>query len=438
MRDVRPGAWLTLAVLFVVYTLNFLDRSLVYILFAPIRAELALSELQLALLGSTAFVLFYTVLGVPFGRLADRSRRTALIAAGLAVWSVASSCTGLATSFAGLLLCRVLVGVGEATLGPAAYSLLADWFPPHRRATAAALFSAGIPLGAGLATGLGGVLADRVGWRAVFPLLGLPGLLVAGVVLLLPEPTRGGSEARADVDAGSLGAMLRGSMTPWLHVTGYATLAIASNAWGMWVPSWLAARFDRSLAEVGLAVGACTVVGGLLGTGLGGTVADALQRRFRGGRMLFGAALALGSAAVWTVLIGTSSWPVALLCCGAGLMLGLAWLGPASADVQDLVPAAHRGLAISGYYLVVNVVGYGLGAPVIGALADRMGGAADPARMAQVLAVCPIACCVAAAILLAGAIGRSASHPARTASAGPQQAELASASAPTRRRADAT
>src|SRR5687768_11666716 len=112
-------AWLALAVLLVVYTLNFLDRSLVYILFAPIAAELSLSGLELALLGSTAFVLFYTALGVPFGRLADRVSRTRMIAAGLIVWSLASSATGLASSFAGILCCRVLVGVGEATLGPA-------------------------------------------------------------------------------------------------------------------------------------------------------------------------------------------------------------------------------------------------------------------------------------------------------------------------------
>ena len=419
MQDApRPGAWITLAVLFVVYTLNFLDRSLVYILFKPIRAEMALSELQLALLGSTAFVLFYTVLGLPFGRLADRTRRTALIAAGLAVWSIASSCTGLATSFAGLLLCRVMVGVGEASLGPAAYSLLADWFPPSRRATAAALFSAGIPLGAGLATGLGGVLAETVGWRMAFPVLGLPGLLVAAVVLALPEPARGASDAHLPPDGSSLGSVLRGSSVPWLHVSGYATLAVAANAWGMWVPTWLAGRFDRSLAEVGVAVGACTVIGGLLGTTLGGAAADALQRRFAGGRLLFGAATALGSAAVWATLIGTTSWPVALLSCGLGLMLGLAWLGPASADVQDLVPPVHRGLAISGYYLVVNVVGYGLGAPLIGALADRAGGATDPERMAQVLLVCPAACCVAAAILLAGAMARASAEDRPLVSAG--------------------
>ena len=116
---VERRAWWGLGVLFAVYTLNYLDRSLIYILFKPIRAELSLTELQLALLGSTAFVLFYTVLGVPFGRLADRMPRTWMIAAGLVLWSAASAGTGLAGSFATLFLCRMIVGVGEATLGPA-------------------------------------------------------------------------------------------------------------------------------------------------------------------------------------------------------------------------------------------------------------------------------------------------------------------------------
>jgi MFS family permease len=143
-------------VLTVVYVLNFLDRVLVYILFPPIKAELRLTDLQLALLGTTSFVIFYTLLGIPFGRMADRVKRKWLIAAGLAVWSLFSGLTGFAGSFWSLFFCRVMVGVGEATLGPAALSLLSDYFPPRMRATVQSVYSSGIAVGGGLAFFLGG------------------------------------------------------------------------------------------------------------------------------------------------------------------------------------------------------------------------------------------------------------------------------------------
>src|SRR5437870_12812814 len=122
-------SWYALAVLTAVYVLNFLDRTLIYILFTPIKKEMAFTDLQLALLGTTSFVIFYTVLGIPFGRLADRAVRKNMIAGGLAVWSLFSGLTGFAGSFRSLFFCRVMVGVGEATLGPAALSLLSDYFP---------------------------------------------------------------------------------------------------------------------------------------------------------------------------------------------------------------------------------------------------------------------------------------------------------------------
>src|SRR5437763_851757 len=158
-----PGAyaWYALALLTLVYVLNFLDRTLIYILFTPIKKEMAFTDLQLALLGTTSFVIFYTVLGIPFGRLADRAVRKNMIAGGLAVWSLFSGLTGFAGSFRTLFLCRVMVGVGEATLGPAALSLLSDYFPPRRRATVQAIYSSGIAVGAGLAFFLGGWAADR-------------------------------------------------------------------------------------------------------------------------------------------------------------------------------------------------------------------------------------------------------------------------------------
>src|SRR5688572_20210666 len=137
-----------LALLMFVYILNFLDRTIIYILFPLIKKEMEFSDTQLALLGTTSFVIFYTVLGIPFGRMADRGSRTKIIAIGLAVWSLFSGLTAFAWDFWTIFFCRVMVGVGEATLGPAAISLLSDYFPPIKRATVTSIYSMGIAVGA--------------------------------------------------------------------------------------------------------------------------------------------------------------------------------------------------------------------------------------------------------------------------------------------------
>src|SRR5919112_5885312 len=193
-QRVPSYSWYALAVLTAVYVLNFLDRQLIYILFTPIKAELKFSDLQLALLGTTSFVIFYTLLGVPFGRLADRTVRKNMIAAGLAVWSLFSGLTGFADSFWSLFFCRVMVGVGEATLGPAALSLLSDYFPPQKRASVQSIYASGITVGAGLAFFLGGWIGEAWGWRWAFYLVGFPGLAVALLVLLIKEERRGATE----------------------------------------------------------------------------------------------------------------------------------------------------------------------------------------------------------------------------------------------------
>src|SRR5712671_4364470 len=190
-------AWYALGLLTVVYVLNFLDRTLIYILFTPIKKEMAFTDLQLALLGSTSFVIFYTLLGIPFGRLADRTTRKYLIAGGLAVWSLFSGLTGFAKGFWAMFFCRLMVGVGEATLGPAALSLLSDYFPPRMRATVQSVYASGIAVGGGLAFFLGGWIGQDFGWRWAFYLLGFPGLLLAALVFALREQPRGQTETVA-------------------------------------------------------------------------------------------------------------------------------------------------------------------------------------------------------------------------------------------------
>ncbi|MBM4367187.1 MAG: MFS transporter, partial [Deltaproteobacteria bacterium] len=413
---VPAAAWRALLLLALVYTFNFLDRTLIYILFGPIKAELALSETQLALLGSTSFVLFYTALGVPFGRLADRVNRVRMIAGGLALWSLASAATAWAHSFEAIFLCRVLVGVGEATLGPAAISLIADLFPAERRATASATFGAGVPLGAGLALFAGGAIAQSLGWRPAFWLLGLPGLgLAAALLLLVREPRRNAAagEPSSQLPAPATG----GGATPSLegiiardpaaraHLVGYALFAVAANAVAMWSPSLVGARFDLDLARVGTLLGGCTVLGGLLGAALGGSVADRWRRHGEGGRMRFTASAALACGLGWVALLLAPTPWIAAVALFALCACALAWLGPALADLAEMVPAEARGRAVGGYYLVVNLVGYGLAPPLIGLLVDHAQG--DRAeRLAAALVACPVSCCVAALVLWRGAQAR--------------------------------
>jgi MFS family permease len=412
-RPARPAAWTALGLLFFAYAMNYLDRSLIYILFEPIRKELLLSDTQLALLGSTSFVLFYTVLGVPFGRLADRISRKHMIAAGLVIWSVFSGLTGFMESFWGIFLCRMMVGVGEATLGPAALSMLSDLFPPAKRATVGAWYSAGVPLGAGLALFLGGAIAQTWGWRTAFLWLGFPGVALALAMMLLPEPLRGSTE-RSAATGPSTGVLRRvaGDAVLQHHHLGYALFAFAANGLGMWVPSFLAKVHHHDLATVGAATGACAVAGGLVGSSLGGVGADRMREAGQGGRMRFAALCAVGCAPLWLGLLHAPSLVTAL---PAFLLLmagALVWLGPAAADVQDRLGARDRGVGIGIYFLVVNAVGYGFGPPLVGRLNDALGASADPTALRTSLLVFPVACCIAAAVLWQGArvYDREGSH----------------------------
>lgn len=438
---VSPGSYGVLALLCLVYVLNYLDRSLIFILFPPIKKELELSDFQMALLGSTAFVLFYTLLGIPCGRLADRVVRKNMIAVGLLVWSVFSGLTGFAGRFSTLFCCRVLVGVGESTLGPAALSLLSDLFPPRLRGTASALYSAGIPIGAGLALYLGGRLGQDYGWRWAFFILGFPGALLAVVVYLLREPRRGmrdglatsatpttsTTSATSATSAASTASAQNDSIAPTdirllfriptlrYHYAGYAFSSMAATCLSMWMPSYLSRTRGMPLSQVGLYTGLAATIGGLTGSVVGGLAADAWRRVHRGGRMLFCAVAALCSAAAWLVLLNTDSLQVFVFCYGLVMGSGLSWLGPAAADMQDIAGPKLRGLGTGVYFFIVNVIAAGIAPPCIGKLNDVLGVASDPLQMRRSLLVAPIACVISAVLLYLGA--RSAAR-----ASGPQPA----------------
>lgn len=391
-----------LALLMFVYILNFLDRTIIYILFPLIKKEMAFSDTQLALLGTTSFVIFYTVLGIPFGRMADRGSRTKLIAVGLVIWSLFSGLTAFAWDFWSIFLCRVGVGVGEATLGPAAISLLSDYFPPTKRATVTSIYSMGIAIGAGLAALLGGYLS-LYGWRTAFMIVGFPGIAFAILVFLLREPARNTNVAATETNYSSTDwKSLLSNKSFVLLCIGYALLGLATNNLSIWGATFYSRLHQFDLPTIGFWGGTLTLIAGIPATLLGGVFADYFRRKSRGGRMLYGSLLALISVPFWLLLIFTNSIPLILLANAVLLFAALAWLGAAAADATLIAGVNLRGLAIAIYFFTVNIAAYLIGSNLIGYLNDKFGATENPAMMRYALLVCPISCLLSAILLYLG------------------------------------
>lgn len=386
-----PYSWYALALLMVIYVLNFLDRTIIYILFPLIKKEMAFSDTQLALLGTTSFVVFYTILGIPFGRLADRGSRSKIIAIGVIVWSVFSGLTAFASDFWTLFACRVMVGVGEATLGPAAISLLADYFPPNRRATVTSIYSMGIAIGAGLAALLGGSLS-QFGWRTAFMLVGFPGAIFGVLAFFLREPARSAPAIAADVNyPGTNWRMLLTNPVFILLCIGYSFFGLATNSISIWGAVFISRVHAIDIPTYGFWAGVMTLAAGIPATLLAGAAADWFKTRGYG-RMIFGIILCLVSAPLWLVVLFSDSF---LLIVPAGFLLlatGLGWVGAAAADVTEISGVNLRGLGIAIFFFSVNIASYLVGSNLIGILSDRFGSTVDPSMMRYALLACPAAC----------------------------------------------
>ncbi|MDQ6785365.1 MAG: MFS transporter [Acidobacteriota bacterium] len=401
-NKVSSYSYYALALLMFVYILNFLDRTIIYILFPLIKKEMSFSDTQLALLGTTSFVIFYTVLGIPFGRLADKGSRTKIIAIGLAMWSLFSGLTAFADSFWTLFACRVGVGIGEATLGPAAISLLSDYFPPAKRATVTSMYSMGIAIGAGLAAILGGSLSGY-GWRTAFMIVGFPGIVFAILVFFLREPPRQLITVSDTSYSGADWKKLLSNKSFILLCLGYALLGLATNNLSIWGATfyWRVHKFD--LPAIGFWGGILTLIAGVPATLFGGAIADWFRRRSgRGGRMFYGSLLSLVSVPFWLLLIFTDNVYLILTANFFLLAAALAWLGAAAADATEIAGVNLRGLAIAVYFFSVNIAAYLVGSNLIGFLNDKFGATENPAKMRYALLVCPLACLLSFLLLYSG------------------------------------
>jgi len=375
VSDVRAGAaaWATLGVLTLLNILNFVDRTLIASLAPLLIADLGLTHAEIGLLAGFAFVVFYSVVGLFLGLAADRWRRLPLIGAGLAVWSAMTALSGLARSFAQLALPRLFVGAGEATLTPAALSILGDLFPRRRWALASGIYYAGVPLGTAASLLASSWLAPRYGWRASFGLLGGVGLLAIPLIFVLREPARraavGAPPTLASLAAELARALVsRGEMV--LTLVGGALLCYGSAA-AIHVVSWLVAERGYDYRDAAFSAGLAAVAGGIFGNLFGGAISDAFARRRTDGRpialLLLTGFFALTSLAFYLLPARAPLFYVAWFLSTAG---AAAWFGPYFVALQECSPAASRAGSVALGLLAVNLLGVGPGPWITGRIGD--------------------------------------------------------------------
>jgi MFS family permease len=295
-----------------------------------------------------------------------------------------------------------MVGVGEATLAPAALSLLGDYFPPQKRASVQSIYASGITVGGGLAFFLGGWIGFKYGWRTAFYFLGFPGLLFAVLVYFLKERTRGLTEVTTPKYTSEDWKLLLKLKPLRYHCAGYAFFALAANSLSIWGPTFFTRVHGYSLVTLGIVAGVTSLTFGISGTLLGGFLADRLRRASRGGRMRLGAVAALLAIPFWIALLFSYSVPLLLISQAILLAVSLVWIAPSMADTHEMTGPHLRGLGSGVFLCVVMIAAYGIGSPLIGKLNDLFGAATNPGVMRYGFLVSPISCIFAAIFLWRG------------------------------------
>lgn len=376
--------------LLVIYVFNFLDRQIVNILAHDISRDLKLSDTQIGLMTGLAFAVFYTFLGIPIARYADRphTNRARLITLSLGLWSLMTAACGMAQNFVQLLLARIGVGVGEAGCTPAAHSIITDAVPKEKRASAIAFYGLGIPIGSLIGMALGGALADAIGWRNTFLAVSIPGILFAFVLpFLLKDPARHAAEHVAAPQQPFLEALgqIMASRAFVLVLLGASFTAFLSYGKGVWVTILFQRDFGLSAADTGFWLGITGGLSSMVGTWLGGYLADkhgAADKR----HILTGPALGMALAApilFAAYYVDDWRWAVALLMLPG--LLNYLYYGPCYALAQQLVAPGQRAVATSLVVFGQNLIGLGLGPLFFGMLSDAFKPLAGPDSVRWVL-----------------------------------------------------
>ena len=368
-----------LGMLLVIYTLNFLDRQIVNILAEPIKQDLGLSDTQLGLLTGLAFAVVYTVLGIPIARFADRptSNRVTIIAIALAVWSAFTALCGVAQNFVQLLLARIGVGVGEAGCTPPAHALISDKVPPEKRASVLALYSMGVPLGSLAGLALGGLIADSIGWRWAFILVGLPGLILAVLtVMTIKEPRRlaamqaATAAAKPAVSFGQALAELGRKKAYWNICLAAAVISFLGYGQIAFFGSFFVRVHEMPIGQIGLLLGFMIGISGVIGTFIGGQIADAAAKRDTRAYVTVPAVALVVGAPFFIAAMLTPNPYLCIALLAIPTALNSLWYGPVYAAVQSIVPPRLRATAVAIMLFIVNMIGLGLGPLTMGIVSD--------------------------------------------------------------------
>lgn len=385
----RRYAWFVVVVLMTLYIFSFVDRMIIALLVAPIKADLNLTDTDIGLLHGLAFALFYTFMGIFIARLADNWNRVKLIAIGVLIWGLATAACGLAGSFAALFAARVLVGIGEASLSPAAYSMISDYFPPEKRARAMSVYTSGIYFGVGAALVFGGIvisLISRAGgidlplvgsvqpWQAVFFAVGLPGVLFFLIVrLFVREPRRREVGAVSPTFAAFRAYVMQRRHLYLNHYVGFAFLVLYSYTFSAWTPAVITRSYGLTAGDTGVLLGIAVLISAPSGIMLGSVLSQRFHRRF--GK---GAALHVGVVAALLGIVPAVLFPLAPGVWSALVLMGVTQFlislpfGVAPAALHEVTPNQFRGQVIAFYLFFINIIGLGTGPTIAGLITDHV------------------------------------------------------------------
>lgn len=361
-----------LSAIMLIYVFEVVDRVLLSLIQEQIRVELTLSDLQLGLLGGPAFVLLYVLSTIPIAQLAERSNRITIIATGAALWSLATALCGFVHSFTQLFIARVLVGIGEAACLPPSHSTISSYFPANKRSSALAIFGLGIPIGIIVAAFGGGWLAQNLGWRPTFMVLGVAGIIAAAILkLTVKEPPRTDALVTAPSFVRTLRS-LAAKRSYWHAVAAGALLSIYGFALPQFFVSYIIRTYGLSLGDASFAFGVLFGVAAAIGIFLGGYLTDRLQDRFP---RVIGWLPALGlviSVPLYVLAFTQGSYPIALGLFGLALVFHYTYNGPLFAIAQQVAEPRARATASAIMMLVLTLVGFGAGPPLVGSIADHV------------------------------------------------------------------
>jgi len=366
-----------LGVFTLVYCTNIADRYVLSVLIEPIRAEFGLSDSALGFLSGFAFAIFYTVLGLPIARLADRSNRRNIVAAATVVFSVMTALCGMAQSFVLLVLARIGVAVGEAGATPPAHSIIADLFERHQRALALAIFSLGASAGLTLGMTFGGWVAEHHGWRFAFLSLAVPGLLVAGLVrLTVKEPIRTHSDNAPSQATLAETVRFMLSQRALVHVfVGGALLNAYLVGLSIFLPALLVRSQGYTVGEAGQSLGIILGVSGSIGLLAGGYLTDKLGKRDLRWHVWLTALVTVISFPATIALLFVGKSLVYVLCASMFGVANSLFLGPLYAMTQNLVPTVMRAFAAAVLLFCINIIGMGFGPQIVGGISDALNSA---------------------------------------------------------------